>query len=307
MTRLALNVFPGGFNWPVWAAGARGFFTRAGVDVDVMLTPGSVHQWTALADGRAGVAITLMDNVIAYREGQGEADVVVPDAIAVMGLDNRAMPSLVALPSIGGYAGLRGKTLAVDAVKTGNALALIGMLERAGLARSEYRLARAGGVKQRFEAMLRGEYSAALFNTPYDGLLRDRGFTVLDDASVLLPRFQGHVVAVRSVWAERNADLLVAFLRALLHALDWLYDPRNRDEAFAIYREQMPQAAPGDAETSYAFLFDTVTGFPRSGEIDREGVRAVLGLRARYGEPPKTLADPSAYCDSRFLAAASAR
>jgi ABC-type nitrate/sulfonate/bicarbonate transport system substrate-binding protein len=307
MARLTLIVFPGGFNWPVWVAQARGFLAAAGVEVEVSLTPGSVYQWTALAEGRADVAITLMDNVVAYREGQGEAEVVVPDATAVMGFDNRALPALVAQPAIARYGDLRGTTLAVDAVKTGNALVLVGMLETAGLRRADYALARAGGVKQRFEAMLRGEFSAALFNAPYDGLLRLRGFPVLDAASVLLPRFQGHVVAVRRGWAEARESTLVAFLRALLDALAWLYDPRNRGEALRIYRQQMPEASAADAETAYSFLFDPVSGFPRDGEIDRDGVRAVLAFRARYGEPRRELADVSAYCDMRFLGAASAR
>jgi ABC-type nitrate/sulfonate/bicarbonate transport system substrate-binding protein len=302
-----LIVFPGGFNWPVWVAQEQEFFARHGVDVDVVPTPGSVHQWTSLAQGDAHVAITLMDNVIAYREGQGEAVVTVPDAIAIMGFDTRVMPSLVTAPTISSYDELRGRSLGVDAVKTGNALVLIGLLERAGLGRNEYGLARAGGVAQRYDAMLRGEYAAALFNSPFDGMLRERGYHVLDSAASLLKRFQAHVVAVRGAWADAHRQQVVGFVRALLDALAWLYEPAHRDQAYALYIRRMPGASASDAQSSYALLFDPVEGFPRSGEPDLDGVRAVLALRQRYGEPAKTLGGVDDYCDRSFLAEAVRR
>ena len=299
--RVTLIVFPGGFNWPVWVAQERGLFARQGIAVDVAGTPGSVFQWTSLAGGEAQIAITLMDNVVAYREGQGEAPVVVPDAIALMGLDNRSMPVLVTAPGIARYADLRGKTLAVDAVKTGNALVLMGMLERGGLAHDDYRLERAGGVKQRFEAMQRGEYAGALFNSPFEGLLRDLGFNLLDSAAALVPHFQGHVVAARKGWADAHRSVVIGFIRAIVDSLAWLYDPVNRDEAFAIYERNLPGSGTSAVRTSYSVLFDPVTGFPRNGEIDVAGVREVLALRERYGEPKKALRNASAYCDAGFL------
>ena len=106
-----LMVFSGAFNWPVWVAQDRDLFARNGLTVNVSETPGSVVQWTSLAEGRSDIAITLMDNVVAYREGQGEAPVTVPDAIAVMASDARLMPALMTQPDIKSYDDLRGQTL----------------------------------------------------------------------------------------------------------------------------------------------------------------------------------------------------
>lgn len=301
--RVTLIVFPGGFNWPVWVAQERGLFAQRGITVNVVATPGSVFQWTALAKGEAQIAITLMDNVIAYREGQGEPGIVVDDAVALMALDTRSMPALVTAPEIRTYADLKGKTLAVDALLTGNALVLIGMLARAGLARDDYRLVQAGGVMQRSEAMKRGEFAGSLFNAPFEGLLRRLGFNALDTAGSLLADFQGQVVATRRAWAEANRPVVEGFLRAISDAVHWLYDPRNREEAFAIYNRNIAVADAGAAATAYAILLDSVTGFPVDGRIDVEGVAQVLALRAKYGEPLKPLRDPSSYCDAGFLAA----
>ncbi|HZP88325.1 MAG TPA: ABC transporter substrate-binding protein [Burkholderiales bacterium] len=306
MRPLKLIAFPGGFNWPVWAARETGAFERHGVTVEVIATPGSVFQWTSLAQGSADVAITLMDNVIAYREGQGAPGVAVPDAVALMGLDVRSMPTLVANPEIRTYAQLEGKALAVDSLVTGNALVLIAMLERAGLGRDDYRLEAVGGVAQRFEGLRHGQFAASLFNAPLDAQLLALGFNRLDDASIVLPRFQGHVVAARSSWARANAAQVIGFMRALIEALAWLYEPRHREQAFALFERNVKDAATGDAATSYRVLFDRDTGFPRDGAIDIEGVAAVLALRGRYGAPARALGAPSGYCDTSFLTAARA-
>src|SRR5690242_20200836 len=103
-----LIVFPGGFNWPVWVAQEKGFFARN------------------------GIAVTAVDNLIAYREGQGEVPKIGPDLFAFMGGDNGFL-RLVTIPSVRTFDDVRGKTLSVDALTTGYAFVLLEILERNGL------------------------------------------------------------------------------------------------------------------------------------------------------------------------------
>lgn len=52
-------------------------------------TPNSVLQLTNLIEGKFDIGVTVIDNVIAYMEGQGEAPVSIqPDLFVSMGGDN---------------------------------------------------------------------------------------------------------------------------------------------------------------------------------------------------------------------------
>ncbi|OGA80189.1 MAG: hypothetical protein A3G81_29395 [Betaproteobacteria bacterium RIFCSPLOWO2_12_FULL_65_14] len=301
MKPLRLIVFPGAFNWPVWVARKKGWFAGERIALDLAHTPGSVFQLTGLINGDFDLGITLVDNVLAYREGQGEAPVVGEDLTAFMACDTRVFPALVTQPAVRSYADLRGRTLAVDAKTTGYALVLYAMLEHGGLAREEYHVESVGGTQQRFEGMLAGRQAGALFNSPYESLLQARGFNVLDTAISVLGAYQGQVVAGRKRWAAQNRDVVVGFLRALRRAIAWLYEPANRDEADAIHDENSPAAAPGSAALAYAILFHPDRGFPPGGEIDLDGLKKVIELRSRFGAPPKRLGEPFDYYDPSYL------
>ena len=304
MAPIRLMVFPGAFNWPIWVAQDRDLFAENGVSVQVEETPGSVVQWTSLAKGHSDLAITLMDNVVAYREGQGEAPVTVPDAIAVMASDATVMPTLVTRPDIKSYADLKGQTLSVDAVLTGLALVLFGLLENGGLKREDYEVVRTGGVIQRFEGLKRHEFAGALFNPPFSRQLEALGFRSLDTAASLMRNYQGHIVAARQSWAEENRQALVGFIRSLSGAIDWLYEPANRIDAFAIFQKHMPAGEPDAARIAYSVLFDPQTGFSRKGMVDLEGIAQIVRLRSRFGIPTKKLDTPRTYFDPRYLEAA---
>ena len=61
-------VFPGGFNWPIWVAQDKGYFEKNGVSVKVVPTPNSQFQLKNLIEGKFDIAMTALDNVVAYTE-----------------------------------------------------------------------------------------------------------------------------------------------------------------------------------------------------------------------------------------------
>jgi len=297
-------VFPGGFNWPLWVAQEKGLFAKNGLDVKLTPTPSSVFQLTNLIEGKFDIAMTAIDNLIAYREGQGEAKVDGPDLIAFMGGDNGFL-RLVAVPEVKTIADLKNRTVSVDARTTGYAFVLFEMLERGGLRLDrDYSVVRAGGVLQRFQALMEKKHDATLLLSPFELQAEAKGFTRLGNATDVLGAYQGLVGGARKSWADANRDAVVGYIRAFSEALDWLYDPRSRDEAVAIFRKNLPNVPEQGAQAAYGVLLAPSGGFQKKAQVDLEGVRTVLALRSKYAEPKKALTDPNKYYDPSFYQAA---
>jgi ABC-type nitrate/sulfonate/bicarbonate transport system substrate-binding protein len=298
---LEVIVFAGGFNWPIWSAQQQGYFANNGVEVHLTPTPGSEYQLKSLIEGKFDLAMTAIDNVIAYDEGQGEVAVnVKPNLVVVMGGDNGFL-RLVTVPEVTSYAALRGKTLTVDARTTGYAFVLEKMLQLGGLHEGEYDLVKVGGVLARFEDLMQRNHAGTLLLSPFEVPAEAKGFHVLSSAiDAFGGHYQGLVAATRREWAEEHASELVGYIRGYIAGLGWLYDPRNKDPAVALLREHLPQMSLELAAKSYHVLLDPRQGFSRKAEIDLDGVRTVLALRSQYGEPKKFLDDPMKYLDLSY-------
>ncbi len=297
-------VFAGGFNWPIWAAQKQGDFAANGVNVHLTPTPGSEYQLKNLIEGKFDFAMTAIDNVIAYTEGQGEAEVAVkPDLVVVMGGDNGFL-RLVTVPDVKTYAALKGKELTVDARTTGYAFVLEKMLQKGGLGDSDYALVKAGGVLARFEDLMQQKHAGTLLLSPFEVPARAKGFTLLGSAIDVFGHYQGLVGATRRGWAASHRAELVGFIRGYVAGLDWLYAPSHKDAAIALFRENLPSMSPELAGKSYDILLDGKQGFTRKAAIDIQGVRTVLALRSEYGEPKIPLKDPGKYIDLSYYKAA---
>lgn len=304
---LEIIVFAGGFNWPIWAAQKQGYFARNGVEVHLTPTPGSEYQLKNLIEGKFDIGMTAIDNVIAYEEGQGEAQVSVkPDLFAFMGGDNGFL-RLVTVPEAKTYADLKGKELTVDARTTGYAFVLEKMLEKGGLQESDYSLVKAGGVLARFEDLMQKKHAGTLLLSPFEVAAEAKGFNLLGSAIDVLGHYQGLVGASRRGWARAHRAELVGYIRGYVAGLAWLYDRKNKDAAIALFRENLPNMSPELAAKSYDILLAPKGGFARRAEIDLKGVRTVLALRSHYGEPKKTLSDPAKYIDLAYYKEAVTR
>ncbi len=300
---VSVIVFPGGFNWPIWIAQEKGYFAECGIAVALTPTPNSVFQLTNLIDGQFDIAHTAIDNVVAYMESQGEAKTKArPDLIAFMGVDNGFL-SLVTVPEVKRYDDIRGKVVSVDAMTTGYAFVLFDLLKRNGLAPSDYTIERAGGVRERWQALQDGKHAGTLLVTPLDLIAKTMGFNVLQYAIDLYGHYQGVVGAAHLAWAADNDGRLESYIRGYCSGVAYLYEPANKDEAIAILRRNAPQMAPEIAEQSYSAMVGP-KGFFRTAEIDIAGVRKVLELRSEYGRPQKPLDDPWRYYDPRHYEAA---
>lgn len=300
ITTIRVIEFPSTGLLPHYVAIERGLFEAEGLNVELTPTPNSVFQITNLIDGNFEIAGTAIDNVVAYQEGQGVAELSRdPDLFAFMGASQVNL-GLVVQDHIANYNDLKGCTLAVDALSTGFAFMLREMLEINGIGHDEYELIPVGATKARLDALLAGEHAGALLNPPFTEFGEAAGLSVIDYSQDALPPCQIGVMAACRSWAEANRQALQGFIRAELQAIDWITDPANADAATETLQRNMPGMDMQGARAAMKVVLDPVLGLAGSDVIDDTGVATILALRSKYGEPQKNLVEPERYIDQRY-------
>jgi ABC-type nitrate/sulfonate/bicarbonate transport system substrate-binding protein len=297
---IELICFPGAPNLPIFVAQEKGFFDKAGVQINLTTTPNSAYQAENLVNGKFHIAGTAFDNVVAYQEGQGAVKLArEPDLFAFMGATQVELAFIVAA-QIKAYADLKGKTLALDALATGFAFVLYEMLAKSGLARSDYDFAAVGATPQRWESVRTGQHVGTITIEPFTSIAKAQGFNVLDTSTNVLPVYQGGSFAASREWAAANADTLKGFIKGYLDGLAWTLAPENREEATATLLRNMPEIKPQVVGAVMTSLLSPRSGLTPKAAILMDGVRAVLDLRTRYGSGKTALTDPNKYIDLRY-------
>ena len=302
---LKVVAFAGASNWPMWIGEAKGFIAAENLAVSLALTPNSRQMATDVFGGTFDIAMTSIDNVVAYVEGQGEAQLPGPaDFVAFMGVDD-GMLSLMAVPGTTDVAGLKGKQVAVDAMTTGFAFVLREALLKSGLKLDDVQFVAVGGGAQRLAGLNEKKFSATLLNAPLDLIAEANGAVRLAEMRGLIGPYQGISGMARRPWLEANKPLAVSFAKAFRASVARLVDPGSKAEAIGILRARLPNTSPELAERIHARLTDPARGIRRDLSLDRAGIETVLRLRSRFAEPPKALADPARYIDPSVLASIS--
>lgn len=293
-TKLTVIVFPGVQNMPMFAAQAKGFYAKRGLNVEIKFTPNSDELRNGLAEGRYQIAHSAVDNAFALKD---KANV---DIAVVLGGDN-SFNHLIVQPDIQSLADIKGKTVAVDAINTAYAFQLYEMLRQKGLNKGDYEVKPIGGTGSRLEAMTKDKTMvAAMLNPPFSVRAEKAGLKDMGTAAAALGTYQGTSAFVLRTWGAVNADTLVKYLEAYVEGLRWSLDPKNKAEMVGLLVERLK--LPEDiAASSYD---STKTEFNRDGAIDMEGVKNVLKLRAQFeGGTP---AAPEKYLDLSYYQKARA-
>jgi ABC-type nitrate/sulfonate/bicarbonate transport system substrate-binding protein len=293
-SKITVIVFPGVQNLPMFAAQAKGFNAKRGLNVDLKFTPNSDELRNGLAEGRYQIAHSAIDNAFALKD---KANV---DIAVVSGGDN-SFNHLIVQPDIKSLAEIKGKTVVVDAVNTAYAFQLYEMLRQKGLNKGDYEVKSVGGTGSRLEAMTKDKAMvAAMLNPPFSVRAEKAGLKDMGTAAAALGAYQGTSAFVLREWGKVNADTLVKYLEAYVEGLRWSFDPKNKAEAVGLLVERLK--LPEDIATS---AYDaTKDDFNRDGAIDMDGVKNVLKLRAQFeGGTP---AEPEKYLDLSYYKKARA-
>ena len=267
---------------------AKGLFSAAGMDVEMMVTPNSTDQMRGLGKGSWQIVSTAFDNVLGWSGREG-SEIVVIAQIAQGG----TLPVYVR-PEIKTWDDLRGKALAVDAVDTAYALVLRRVLLAHGLEmdRGDYTLIAKGTTGYRLDSMIAKETWAGVLNPPWDAKAAAAGMVRFADHREVLPDYPGGVYAASRKWADEKRDLLLRYLRAWSEALLWCQDEKNRDEAIKV----LVVAEKLDGKNAA----NRLRQLPRDGRLNLPGLQSVLDLRVQFGLTPPMGKVLDKYYDEKF-------
>lgn len=306
MTRDILEIdlcaFAGPETAPVQQAIEGGFFADEGLSVRCHVAQGSVAQMIGLIDGEFHMAMSAVDNVVAYMEGQGAATPKSPpDLIAFLGCASDPRP-LVARPGIETIEGLRGARIAVDAVNTGFSFLLHQLLEDHGLGPEDYELVPVGDIRARWRALQLGECAAGLLGKADARRGAAAGYSVLGADPDPWDCYQGGVFIARRGWAAAHRPGVEGFVRAVLKGLDWVLAPQNAEALPGLLQRHLPHLDLGEAAAGHAAAaLQSADSILKPGlPINVAGLERVLALRRKYGTPPRRIGQAGNYIDLTY-------
>jgi ABC-type nitrate/sulfonate/bicarbonate transport system substrate-binding protein len=280
------------------AAETKGYLHKENIRVQINTVTDSPTLLRSLISGKYDLILNNADNVIAWAEGQSE-DPQKNDFIIFLGGSRGVNQKLIVAPGINEYADLKGKVFAVDAPTTGFAIIGIYILKKHGLELNrDYTFKAFGNTAKRAEAMSRGDASGAMMSLA-DDEIQKRGFKVLAKSEDYVQHYARGLGATRREWANKNEDLLVRFVRAMIRATDWVTDPKNKEEVIAVLIPEN-RNNKARAEAMYEESMSPRFGFTPRSQIDMEGIRSVLQLREVAGLMKPPVPKPEKYVDDRF-------
>jgi ABC-type nitrate/sulfonate/bicarbonate transport system substrate-binding protein len=297
-TKLTIVTFAGSTNLPIWVAIDKGFFAKEGLDVTQEITRGSVASTEGIMSGKYQFGSSALDNMIANAEGTGDTKIEGFDIVGIAGVHS-GMNKVVTRPEIKTYADIKGKAIATDALTSGYGLVLIRILQMKGLKlNQDYTAVAVGSGPNRLNAMRDGKAVAAALSAPEDLEAKNLGFNILDDATDLIGAYQGSAIVVRRAYAKTHEAEVVAFLRAIVAATDYVFS--DKAGALAEMKAHIKGMSDAELETIYTSMTASKGGLNRGARMNMDGVKMLLTLRNDLSGSDKKLTDPTKYVDLSY-------
>jgi ABC-type nitrate/sulfonate/bicarbonate transport system substrate-binding protein len=282
-------------SWPLFVAEEKHLFEKNGIHVEEIIIRGGTNVTRAVLSNTIPIGRINPDYVIDAIE-KGAKVKIISGALDKLPYD------LIARPEIKSGAALKGKTIGVDSLTGGTTLMLREVLEKAyGLKENDYQLLVVGTSPDRYAAIKGGSVQATFMGPPFNLRAAKEGFTKLTTFHEYLGPIQFVVQFAHDDFLKSNRSEGVKFLKGMIEGTRWLYDPKNKEEALAIYMKILkgPREA---AETDYRFLVEEFKPFPADLSVNKKAIEKTMELRVKAGKyEGKPAPSYTAYVDSTLV------
>jgi ABC-type nitrate/sulfonate/bicarbonate transport system substrate-binding protein len=120
-----------------------------------------------------------------------------------------------------------------------------------------------------------------MLNPPFSVLADKAGLKSMGTAVKAIGPYQASAGFVMRDWARANEDTLVRYLQAYVEGLRWSLDAANKDQAVRFLMDRLKLAE--DVATRSYEIATGPDGMAKDAQLDLEGFRNVLKLRATHG------------------------
>ncbi len=282
-------------SWPLYVAEQKKIFEKNGLQVEVIVIRGATNTARAVLSETIPIGRINPDYVIGASEKGAKVKIVAANM-------EKIPYDIFARQEIKSGADLKGKTLGVSTLTGGTTLMLHEVLEKAyRLKDSDYKLLVVGTSPERYAALKGGSVQATFMGPPFNFRATRDSFRKLANfheqlGPILFTADFAHVNYLKS-----NRTEVVRYLKSIVEATRWLYDPKNKEESLAIHMKVL-KSTRDSAEEDYKYLVQDFQPFPKDGTVSKVSFDKTMDLRAKEGTyQGKKIPPMSDYVDDSFI------
>ena len=282
-------------SWPLYVAEQKKIFEKNGLQVETIVIRGATNTTRAVLSETIPIGRINPDYVIGATEKGAKVKIVAANM-------EKIPYDIFARQEIKSGADLKGKTLGVSTLTGGTTLMVHEVLEKAyKLKDSDYKLLVVGTSPDRYAALKGGSVHATFMGPPFNFRATRDGFRKLANfhehlGPILFTADFAHINYIKS-----NRTEVVRYLKSIVEATRWLYDPKNKEEALAIHMKVL-KTARDSAEEDYKYLVQDFQPFPKDGTVSKVSFDKTMELRAKEGTyQGKKIPPMSDYVDDSLI------
>ncbi len=264
-------------SWPLFIGEEKKFFQKHGIYLEEIIVRGGTNTTRAVLSNTIPIGRINPDYVIDAMEKGAKVKII-------SGAMEKIPYDVVARPEIKSGMELKGKIVGVDTLTGGTTLMLREVFEKAyKLSDKDYKLLVVGTSPDRYAALKGGSVHVTFMGPPFNLRARKEGFTKLTTFHEHLGPIQFVVQFANADYIKSNRADVLGFIKGMAEASRWLYDPKNKEEALAIYMNLLKSTREA-AEADYRFLIEEFKPFPIDGALNKRAIEKTFDLREKAGK-----------------------
>jgi len=254
---------------PMWVAQDQGFFTKYGIDAEVIFIRTGPIALAAMMAGEIQIGYTGGTAVLGAAVGGADLKILAS-------FTSRVTYDLVARPEIKSPQDLRGKSFGINSIGGTVWMAAILGLEHLGLepVRDKIDFLVLGDVSMLAKALAAGTIDATVIDGSFSLRLQEKGFSILAQFSKVNLPLPTQGLAARKEYIDKNSSAIEGVLKALLEGSAYALSPNNKPSTLASLKRRL---GIGDREAEEGYN-DMLIGLERKPYPSLAGLRNIQRL-----------------------------